>query len=286
MAEVGQKTKKRLKRFLTVLGAFLLFVASVLGVLQLGCVYTEKSWEHWYPTYEKVDITPLLSKAELTEEDYELLYRQTGLTKLAIDDMRPTVSGRGRIVSIQNQFFTKVTPTSRNINIFTYIEEVDGYMPLCELKDGDIIVSATTRVSWWRYGHAAIVVDGGRGLIAEAISIGVNSSISTAASFCNLADFLVLRPKVDEETKGEVVAYVNENLIGLPYRFSVGLLSKKYPSRVEGTQCAHLVWYAYRKFGVDLDSNGGWLVKPQDMACSSKVDVVQAYGFDLDRLWS
>ncbi len=286
MTRLRQKTNKKGRRLLIVLCALVLFVVSTLGILQLGCVYTANTWTHWYPTYEKIDISPLLSKEALTETEYDTLYRQTGLTSLAIDDMRTTPSGRGKILTIQENFFTKVTPKGRRINPFTYIEEIERYVALCDLQDGDIIVSATTRVSWWRYGHAAIVVDGKNKYIAEAISIGVDSCLSYAENFCNLADFLVLRPRVDEEVKEEIVDYVMNNLLGLPYRFSIGVFSKKYPEKVTGTHCAHLVWYAYKKFGVDLDCNGGWLVKPQDMACSDKVDVVQVYGFDLDKLWS
>ena len=40
-----------------------------------------------------------------------------------------------------------------------------------------------------------------------------------------------------------------------------------------------------KKFGFDLDSNGGWLVKPQDMALSKHVEVVQTFGFNPDTLW-
>lgn len=33
------------------------------------------------PSYEKLDLTPYLEKETLSEEDYELLYHQTGLTR-------------------------------------------------------------------------------------------------------------------------------------------------------------------------------------------------------------
>ena len=84
-----------------------------------------------------------------------------------------------------------------------------------------------------------------------------------------------------------MIEFAYNNLLGIPYRLATGILSKKYnPDKLKGTQCAHLVWYAYKKFGVDLDSNGGAIVKPQDMALSDKVEVVQAFGFYLDKLWS
>ena len=280
------KENKKRKRWTFVLCAVLLFVVSVFGVLQLGCVYTEKTWEHWRPNYEKEDILPLLNKTELDEEDYEKLYRQTGLTKLAIDDMRFSDSGQQRILSIQTSLFTDYTVKTDCFALFTYMEEIDGYTTLCELKDGDIIVTSTTRVSWWRYGHAAIVVDGANARIAESLEPGTRSAIDSASAFSNLANFLVLRPKLEQSVKTELAQYVLNNMLDIPYRLTTGILSKKYSEEFTHSQCAHFVWYAYKKFGVDLDSNGGAIVKPQDMALSEYVEVVQAYGFDLDKLWS
>ena len=61
---------------------------------------------------------------------------------------------------------------------------------------------------------------------------------------------------------------------------------KKFQQPLKGTQCAHLVWYAYKNFGIDLDCNGGCVVKPQDMANSPYMQVVQIYGFDPEKLWT
>ena len=49
-------------------------------------------------------------------------------------------------------------------------------------------------------------------------------------------------------------------------------------SPVEGTQCAHLVWLAYRHFGYDLDSDGGYIVTPYDIYSSEFLELVQIYG--------
>ena len=280
-----QKTKGR-KRFIAVLCAAFVFVATVLAVLQLGCVYTERKWTYWQPDYERADIESLLEKTELADTEYELLYRQTGLTKIAVDDMRTSVEGRERILRIQQSFFAKYPIQTRLFSLFTYIDEIDGAAQMCQLKDGDIIVSATTRVSWWRYGHAAIVVDGEMERIAEAISPGTKSKLNAASSFSDLANFIVLRPKADEKLKEEIADYVSSQMIGIPYRLTTGIFTKKYQEELTASQCAHFVWYAYKKFGIDLDSTGGMVVKPQDIALSDKVEVVQVYGFDLDKLWS
>ncbi len=285
MAEKNKKKWSVRKRVIAVVCGVVLFALSVLGFLQLGAIYTGKTWEQWYPDYEKQDIRSLLVKPDLTEEDYDLLYRQTGLTKLAIDDMRVNVWGREQIIRVQTMFFKEHTVTSEWFAPFTYMDVIEDSSEFGYLQDGDIIISATTRVSWWRYGHACIVIDGTRKMIAESVGPGEISEISPASVCDQYADFLVLRPKVDKETKEKVVNFIQEEMIGLPYQYSVGILSKKYKEELKETQCAHFVWYAYKKFGVDLDGNGGGLVKPQDFFLSDDVELVQAFGFDLDKLW-
>ncbi len=286
----ADKPKKTIGRRIRItVCCVLVFVFCALGVLQTGTWYAKNAWKRWSPDYAQTDISPILAQTELSEADYETLYRQTGLTRLAVDDMRQTRDGKERILQVQRALFAKVTVQENHFAPFTCIEEIDGRSFFCDLKEGDIIVTATTRVSWWRYGHAAIVVRGGNNnvaLLAESLAPGQKSSVSNVSYYNNLADFLVYRPKVDEQTKRQVVDYAQTELLGLPYRFTVGILSKKNPQTLQSTQCAHFVWYAYKKFGVDLDSNGGGLVKPQDMANSPKVELVQAYGFDLDKLWS
>ena len=50
---------------------------------------------------------------------------------------------------------------------------------------------------------------------------------------------------------------------------------------IEGTHCAHLVWYAYNRFGYDVDSDGGVIVTPRDIFESPVWEVVQVYGMPL-----
>lgn len=287
MKTKNQKRKKmnRKKKLAVALACFLVFVSSVLGGLQLGVLYTDKMWKHWYPDYEKTDISPILAKEELTDGDYAVLYAQTGLTKIGIDGLRE----RGdlpRILKIQDYYFQKQTVSCDRFNPYTYLETVENEGIYAALEDGDIIVSATTHVSLWRLGHACLVVDGKYEVIAEALGPGTQSRLASASTFADLANFMVLRPKFDKEFRAEVAAYARENLIGAEYNFSIGILSKKYnKDKFERTQCAHLAWYAYRHFGIDLDSNGGLVVTPPEIANSPYVEIVQIFGFDPEELW-
>ena len=279
-----EEEKKTKKRGWAIILSVVIFVVTVLSFLQIGCVYADKSWTNFCPDYEQVDLLPILDKETLTDADYEVLYRQTGLTKLGVDGLLEN-GETDRILKIQQYFFKKQEIYVERFNPYTYFEEINDSIPMAKLEVGDIMVTANVRVSWFRYGHAALVVDPDEGIVLESISPGTTSTFNSVRDFSDDATFMILRPKVDMETKVKMVEYATANLLDLPYRFTLGIFYKKFPETLRVSQCAHLVWYAYKKFGYDLDSNGGGVVKPPDMVRSEHVEVVQAYGFDLDSLW-
>lgn len=284
MQKNKKEKKKNKKRRLAIWLSVFTFVVMVLSFLQIGVVYADKTWEHFCPDYEQVDLMPILMQENLSDDDYELVYRQTGLTKLGVDGLLE----RGeidRILRIQTAFFKEQTVYVDHFNPYTYSEEIKDVIPMAQLEVGDILVTDTVRVSWLRYGHSALVVDPNEGLALESMSPGTSSTFNSVSDFSKLATFMILRPKIPAEKKQEIVNYATANLYGLPYRFTLGIFYRKFPENLRVSQCAHLVWYAYNKFGYDLDSDGGGIVKPQDMVCSDYVEVVQAYGFDLDSLW-
>lgn len=281
---VQSKWSKR-QRLFALFGGIFLFIFVLLGSLKIG-EWNAHAYEYYMPDYAQQNILPVLEKQQKTQEDYDFLYAQTGLTKLGIDGLLQE-GNVDKILAIQTHYFADKNITREHFAPFTCQDEAESVAPVAKLEDGDIIVTASIHVSWWRYGHAALVVDGERGLVLEAISMGTKSKYGGLADFAKFANFLVLRPKVDKETKGEITAYAKENLLDIPYRLTVGVFSKKYKeTAIKSTQCAHLVWYAYKKFGVDLDSTGGGVVKPQDIANSPHVELVQAVGFNLQTLWN
>ncbi len=286
MSKKGIKTNKRgAKRILFVLLALLLIFVCFLGALELGVVVQKSVEIHWSPDYEKEDIEPLLYKKTRTGEDYEKIYRQTGLTKLGVEDM--IEQGQyARILTIQEKYFTDYEKTRDNFVPFTYSEHLDGYGEFAPLQEGDILITDAIFCSWFRYGHAALVIDAQNGKVVDAVSIGARSGINYASQFKHYSKFLILRPKASKEVKQQVVKYAKENLVDLPYQMSVGILCAKDVENLLGTHCGHLVWYAYNKFGVDLDSTGGMIVTPQDFVHSPNVELVQTFGFDPDTLWS
>lgn len=282
------KTKKKLpvwKILLIIFLSLVCFAVAVLSALQVGVVVSRETWEHWRPTYAKMSLSPILEKETLTDEDYQTLYAQTGLTKLGIDGFRD--AGRtSQIYAIQEAYFDDLEVYVSHFTFLTYIEYLNRRIPLARLEDGDIIISATTYLSFFRFGHSVLVVDGKRGDVLESFSPGTVSEIVDIASIDKLANLMVLRPKVDPETRAKVVEYAKNHLVGIPYSPFAGIFTKKYEQEISVTQCTHVVWYAYKQFGIDLDSNGGLIVKPQDIFLSDQVELVQTFGFNPEKLWS
>lgn len=276
--------KKSVKKLIILLFSILFILVAILATLAVGVSIADASWQHVYPDYEKQNIATIIQKEDITDQEYKTLYRQTGLTKLGIDDLRMRFK-KQQILTIQNAFLKPQTVVCRNFAPFTYTEDILGYMPLTALKNGDILVSSSMHVSFLRYGHAALVVDAEMGTVLEIAEMGSVSGFDVAVDFCDRANFMVLRPNLPQEIIDQVVDNAKENLIGIPYDATVGVLSQKYRETLKGTQCAHLVWYAYKCFGVDLDSDGGAIVRPKDLANSPYLQVVQVFGFDLEKLW-
>lgn len=272
---------------------FLAVLLSVISILLIICllflaafVFSDANVRIYHPTEERVDVAAILKKESLTEEDYALLYRQTGLTKIGIDRAREHgAGGISRVRTIQKQYFTD------------WEIEHDGFAPLmCTdflpggrhavniyLENGDIILTSSTHFSAFRMGHAGIVTDATRGEVLQAEAYGDCSRVGTTDDFTDHAAFMILRPKTDDQTKAAAVSYAKEHLTNLPYNAFVGVFSSN--ESIRNTQCAHLVWYAYHAVGVELVENTNALILPYTLANSDELELVQVFGFDPDTLW-
>ena len=183
--------------------SFFFFITCVLGFLQAGVFHTQRKWSHFSPDYEKVNILPLIEKEERTLEDYEILYRQTGLTKLGIDDLIAE-DNKGLILEIQEFLFQDHEIYVNHFNPFTYQEELkDELAPFGAVREGDIIVTGTTRVSWLRYGHAALVVDGKNRLIVESVGPGSKSELNPVECLSIMANFWFCARKFRRKSNGK-----------------------------------------------------------------------------------
>ncbi|MBO5199327.1 MAG: hypothetical protein J6B85_12565 [Lachnospiraceae bacterium] len=254
------------------------------------------------PEYDRINLLPILVKKSYSEEDYKTLYLQTGLGQPAIDDIRretDTEEYPERILSFQDNFFASADYVCEHRLIFTsqefLIDEEGDYrngFELAPLKDGDILITLSSHTFGWRNGHAGIVTNAKTGQTLEAITIGVSSAFQQAKDWLGSPTLIVLRLKEEVNAGHASIAsqaaqLAKDLLIDVPYSLTVGLISPKYPNSGElsGTHCAHLVWLAYRAFGVDLDSDGGRLVTVKDIANSPLLEVVQVYGVNPEDIW-
>ncbi|MDE6597940.1 MAG: hypothetical protein K2K60_04815 [Clostridia bacterium] len=269
-------------------------IAAIMSVVFIVCTFMQLAYvvadniECWRPSYAKIDnLSEILDKAELTENDYQTLYEQTGLTQIGVDRMlQHGQTGKDKIKALQTQYFAEHTVLNEQFAPFTCTDYIDEFIVHCYLEEGDILVTSSTHFSGSRIGHAGLVTSAayyGNEKILQSNAYGVPSSLGDIRDFNNRVNFMILRPKADAETKKQVVQYALQNLVGLKYDIAVGVLSNK--NKISKTHCSHLVWYAYKQFGIDLDSNGGLVVTPKNLANSPNVEIVQIFGFDPDKRW-
>ena len=279
-----KETKLTCKIITTIVLASIILFASIVCIgLQISFVNAD-TIECWRPDYERKDIRAILEKSELGEHDYAVLYNQTGLTKIGVDRaLEKGETGKQRILDIQEDYFKEHKVINEFFAPFICQDKIDGRVSYTYLEDGDVVVTSSTHISGWRAGHAGLVTDAQNGNILQASAIGETSSFGSMKDFHDRLNFKILSPRTDEATKSQVVKFAEENLVGKIYDPTVGVFSKKNTS--DRTQCAHLVWYAYNKFGTDLDATGGPVVTPHDLLVSPNVDIVQVFGINPIKLW-
>lgn len=274
-----------------VLISIILFSFLLISFLHL---YTE-SEKYFYPNYEKIDLTSILSKKSLEPNDYKTLLYQTGLGKVAIDELLYNNDGKEKIIKFQDTFFNDTKIRCEDIGIITKQESIvnkdNEYIygfNLAPYKNGYIILTKATHSFGWRHGHAAIVTDASNDETLEAIILGSNSSTDNIKKWRIYPSFIMLRLKdVSDETLNEISSFAKNTLNDKPYNLLVGILGSKNPpiEKLKGTHCSHLVWYAFKQFGYDIDSTGSFIVTPKDIANSDLFEIVQIYGVNPDNIW-
>lgn len=301
-AEFEQNRKGRICKVLS---------AVVLTLFLFLCIWTSETipLAHIFPTMEKANIGTLLSQAEHSETQLQLLSAQTGLHPQSIKVLLE--QGRDQeLLQIQHAYFSPIrikalrtTPLTVSEVLVDSKNNICYGMPLVDVQNGDILLTKNSRFLGWRNGHAALVVDAEEGLLLEAIMPGTNSKISSISKWSTYPSFLVLRLKEEYRKETDITKqiadYAETQLVDVPYLLVAGILQRSFSERgstveaagqateqtaklsktLKGTHCAHLVWYAYKQFGIDLDSDGGVIVTPFDIQNSEYLDIIQTYGY-------
>jgi uncharacterized protein YycO len=276
--------------------ALIAFITIIIIIAAIATV--EKLIEpmgYFRPDYDKRDITGILEKEVLSDDDYKELFYQTGLGKTVVDEILKDKSGKEKILEFQKNFFTEYNISSEKfaviVNHESLVDEkgkiIYGF-DLAPYENGYILITKATHSLGWRHGHAGIVTDAENEETLEAVLLGKDSMLQNINKWRSFPSFIMLKLKdASQEELDKIAEFAKINLLDVPYGLSVGLTSKKNPepSNITTTQCAHIVWYPFMQFGYDIDSDGTWLVTPKDIANSDLFEIVQIYGVDPDEIW-
>ena len=249
-------------------------------VLYSGMIVDHQSLQ-WVPDYEQQSIDEIILKTELSQEDYDVIYKQTGITKVGVDNLISN-DKLSLLVDLQKQLFEHKEVVTDMFAPFICQHEVGESLTTVPLRNGDIIVTDTTHLSFFTIGHAAMVIDAKNGLVLNAIGYDSKSQVMSIDEMINRPNMIILRPKLSEDECQNIVDYALTELHNKDYSITVGILSEKFPDEIQKTHCSHMIWAAYKHAGIDLDVNGGAVVMPMDLVSSEYVDIIQIYGFDLD----
>ncbi|WP_244648367.1 hypothetical protein [Ruminiclostridium herbifermentans] len=246
----------------------------------------------YWPASPQIDLLPILKNSKLSEQDYSIIFSQTGLSKLAIDDLLAQKDGKNLISSYQKSYFTKRKIYTEKLNPFTSQENIfinkeldknNGSIQLAPLKNGDILFTKSTHTLYWRHGHCGLVVDAKNGIVLESIEPGTISKYQKISKWQTYSTLKVLRLKnADQKELDEIAKYADKNLIGLKYGI---LASKKQSNKLISVNCSQIIYQAYKHFGYDIDSNQGLFITPEDIAKSNLLSIVQIYGFNPEKDW-
>ncbi|MEN6313148.1 MAG: hypothetical protein ABFD25_02750 [Clostridiaceae bacterium] len=267
----------------------------VTGLLAVSTSLTEP-YAHIAPDYPKENILPVLSKTQPENVDYELLFRQTGLARSAVEELRKSSPDFAQLLlRFQENLFSDIqyvceknSPISSEESVVDQNGRYINGTQMAPLHNGYILITKSSHTYGWRNGHAALIVDAEKGLTLESVVLGTNSCIQGIDKWTNYPNFVLLRLKgASLQLLDEIAQYALYHLNGIPYDLTVGILNPKFKKegKITGTHCSHLIWEAFRLYRYDLDSDGGIFVTPKDIANSPCLEVVQVFGVNPKEIW-
>uniref|UniRef100_UPI002F426BDB hypothetical protein n=1 Tax=uncultured Acetatifactor sp. TaxID=1671927 RepID=UPI002F426BDB len=141
----------------------LLALGALSAVLALWTAQAE-AFVHYAPECGQEDLLPVLRKEILTEADYTLIFRQTGLARPGVDQLYAS-DRQQELLGLQQRYFADAEVECSHSNLFTRSERLTNFRSLVydvdflpTVQDGDILITFNGHVFGWRSGHAAIVV--------------------------------------------------------------------------------------------------------------------------------
>lgn len=285
-------------------------------------LYTLHSHAEQILSYKKEDIDEWIQKervdfTSLHDRDYEFLLHQTGLGRDAVDKIvrvgileeksANQIDQKGKIESKNcKTIYEKLSKAQeKNFEIPKYVcestsifssnerfKDEEGKLisqyDLVDVRPGDVLVSMSTHTLGYRHGHCGIVINEDK--ILEAVYWGKPTKICRVKRWESCPTLLQLR--VSEET-AEKMGLTRDELGSLLADIAIfngsDIRYSMFPNifnyncdTIKRTHCSHLVWYVFDKAGIDVDSDGGLIVTPWDIARSDTFEIVQIHGLDAD----
>lgn len=268
------------------------FAISIVALIILSSHIISEYGAYFISKEKQIDIEKIISDG-ITDEEYMILKKQTGLSKSAVCDIMQTNNPLAELRDFQKQNFSEYN-VDCNYLFFPVtkaetLNDENGKavkLKLPPLKTGDILITKSTHTLFFRHGHAALLTNADEAETLEAMMIGMNSDYGTIAGWRRYSSLAVLRPKnLSDNEIEKVVNYAREKLYDVKYDLLSGVFNKTKNETEEilKTHCSHLVWSAYKSQGVDIDSDGGVLILPQDLLKSEKLEVIWSYGINLTK---
>ncbi len=263
--------------------------ACLAVIIAAACVFSSYLIHrnvHFCPDYEKLALDGFALKETLSDEDYKTVFYQTGLGRCAVDELRQSENFAEALKEYQDAFFAPVNVKCVREAVTTSMEYTvnenggkEKSFRLAPYKTGYVLIMESSHSFFWRHGHAGLVMPAGKTL--EAPMIGSCSTEYDISQWRHFPNFVMLRLKdTDDEALRDIARSAYNDLRGIPYSPFAGIFSGNADVSPSTTQCAHLVWYAFKNAGIDVDANGGRIVTVQDILNCDKFEIVQIYGFD------
>lgn len=264
---------KKIRIIIIVLSIVLLYV--MLGIFNDSNAY-------YIPDYPMENISDILTKENVTDEDYERIFLNTGVTQIASREL--IESGNTALLRFLNSYYFKEPSYEKKYIAFPFTanELNEGIRtPLVPLKKGDVLITFNTHTLLWRHGHSAIVVDENGNEILEHVAVGHKSRISPSERWGVYPGFMVFRHR-DNNIAKKAADYARCKLEGVDYNIFAGIINKDKSKAVtvDSSHCSHIVWQAYKAADCDIDSDKGNIVTPYDMSLCGDFQLVQIFGID------
>lgn len=244
------------------------------------------------PSVNAIDLSPILTKSTLTDEDYALIYTQTGIAKPLTQELQTMPHFTEKMLKFQANYLRKKKVRWLYIFPVTFEERLIDQNGLDTIgfelgpyHNGYILFTKAAHSAFWHHGHCGLVVDEAHGKTLEAIHMGSGCALQNISKWQYYPTFKMMRLKntsLEQLNRISHTAYANLQSATYHLLAQKDSDSSLIPTK---TQCALLIWQAFYQFGYDLDAQDGLFVTPKSLASSPLLEVLQIYGFNPEKVW-